>query len=472
MLQTYYTIKEIKMSEIEKKQAANEKAARMGEAPLLSLIFKMSLPSMFSMLIQALYNIVDSIFVAKVGETALSAVSLVYPIQMLCISVSVGTAIGVASLVSRKLGAKRQDIAQEVASHGIFLAICSGFVFLIFGLFFADNFVNAFSDNDALIQPAISYCTITSTFSVFSFVTVLCERLMQSSGDTVTPMFTSLSGCITNIILDPIMIFGYFGCPALGVTGAALATVIGQIVGMCVTLIVVNKKHFAVKATLKGLKVNGPIIRQIYEVGFPAMVMQAIASVLNIFMNAILIGFSETAVAVLGVYFKVQSFVFLPVFGMNQGLMPIMAFNFGAKNRDRMIKAMKIGMVIAFCFMTICTVVFQAIPAQIMSLFDAQGELMTIGCKALKTISFNFPFAAIGILIGTIFQSTGHGFYSMLNSILRQLVLILPLAKLFSMLWGLEGVWWSYPIAEIISLVFVLIIFRRLWNKELQYLGQ
>ena len=460
------------MSETNSRQALDPKAARMGTAPLLPLIFKMSLPSMFSMLIQALYNIVDSIFVAKVGETALSAVSLVYPIQMLCISVGVGTAIGVASLVSRKLGAQRQDIAQEVASHGIFLALCSGLVFLIFGLFFADDFVNAFSDNEALIQPAASYCTITSSFAVFSFVSILCERLMQGSGDTVTPMFTSLSGCITNIILDPIMIFGYFGIPAMGVKGAAIATVIGQVVSMTVNLIVVNKKQFAVKATIKGLKVSGPIVRQIYEVGFPAMVMQAITSVLNIFMNAILIGFSETAVAVLGVYFKVQSFVFLPVFGMNQGLMPIIAFNYGAKNRDRMMKAMKIGMIIAFLFMSLCTVLFQAIPAQIMSLFDAQGELMTIGCRALKTISFNFPFAAIGILIGTIFQSTGHGFYSMITSILRQLVLILPLAKLFSALWGLEGVWWSYPISEVLSLVFVLIVFKRLWNKELQYIGQ
>ena len=455
-----------------KQKAADEKAARMGTAPLLSLIIKMSLPSMFSMLIQALYNIVDSIFVAKLGETALSAVSLVYPIQMLTISVGVGTATGVASLVSRKLGAKRQDIAQEVASHGLFLALCSGLVFLIFGLFFADNFVRAFSDNAALVEPATKYCTITSSCSVFLFITILCERLMQGSGDTVTPMFTSLSGCITNIILDPIMIFGYFGLPAMGVTGAALATIIGQIVGMIVTLIVVNKKHFAVKVTMKDLKLDGPIVRQIYEVGFPSMIMQSIGSVLNILMNAILITFSETAVAVLGVYFKVQSLVFLPVFGMNQGLMPIMAFNFGAKNRDRMMKAMKIGMIIAFCFMSICTVVFQAIPSQIMSLFDAEGELMTIGCKALKTISFNFPFAAIGILIGTIFQSTGHGFYSMFISILRQLVLILPLAKLFSSIWGLEGVWWSYPISEIISLIVVLVLFKRLWNKELKFLGQ
>ena len=461
------------MSEINLKQkAADEKAARMGTAPLLPLIIKMSLPSMFSMLIQALYNIVDSIFVAKLGETALSAVSLVYPIQMLTISVGVGTAIGVASLVSRKLGAKRQDIAQDVASHGLFLALCSGVVFLIFGLFFADDFVRAFSDNEALVAPAIKYCMITSSCSVFLFITIQCERLMQGCGDTMTPMFTALSGCVTNIILDPIMIFGYFGCPAMGVTGAALATIIGQIVGMIVTLLVVNKKHFAVKVTMKGLKLNGSLIRQIYEVGFPSMVMQAIGSVLNILMNAILIAFSETAVAVLGVYFKVQSFVFLPVFGMNQGLMPIMAFNFGAKNRDRMMKAMKIGMVIAFCFMTLCTIVFQAIPAQLMSLFEAEGEMMTIGCKALKTISFNFPFAAIGILIGTVFQSTGHGFYSMVNSILRQLVLILPLAKLFSALWGLEGVWWSYPISEIISLVFVLIIFKRLWDRELKYIGQ
>lgn len=455
-----------------KQQAADAKAARMGTESLLPLIIKMSLPSMFSMLIQSLYNIVDSIFVSRVGETALSAVSLVFPIQMLIVAVGVGTAVGVGSLISRKLGAQRQDIAQKVASHGLLLSLLSGIVFLIFGLFFSDNFAYAFSDNEVLIQPAISYCRITSVCAVFPFVSMLCERLMQSCGDTMTPMFTVLTGCITNIILDPILIFGYFGFPELGVTGAAIATVIGQIIGCIVTVIMVNKKRFAVKATIKGLQPDGSIIRQIYEVGFPAMVMQAIGSVLNILMNAILIAFSETAVAVYGVYFKVQSFVFMPVFGMNQGLMPIMAFNYGAKNRDRMMKAMKIGMVVAFCFMTLCTVIFQAIPAQIMSLFDAQGEMMTIGCKALKTISFNFPFAAIGILIGTIFQSTGHGFYSMVNSVLRQLVLILPLAKLFSILWGLEGVWWSYPIAEITSLIFVLILFKRLWNKELKYIGQ
>jgi len=453
-----------------KQMTAEEKAHRMGTAPLLPLILSMSVPSMFSMLIQALYNVVDSIFVAKIGETALSAVSLVYPIQMLNISVCVGTAIGVSSLIARKLGAKDQDGAQKTASHGLFLAICSGFVFLIFGLFFAYKFAAAFSDNPELIQPAGDYCMITCIFAAFPFIQVQCERMMQASGDTVTPMITSLSGCITNIILDPILIFGYFGLPAMGVKGAAIATVIGEIVGMTVTLVVVNKKHFAVKATLKDFTINTDIIREIYQVGLPAMIMQSITSILNIFMNAILIAFSETAVAVLGVYFKVQSFVFLPVFGMNQGIMPIMGYNYGARNRNRMMKAMKIGLIIALCIMTLGTIGFQLFPQQIMSLFEAQGEMMTIGCKALSTISFNFPLAAVAILLGTVFQATGHGSYSMISSILRQLVCILPLAKLFSMLWGLEGVWFAYPIAELISLGFTIFMFIRLWNKELKHI--
>ncbi len=445
----------------------NQNTLRMGEMAMLPLIIKMSLPSMFSMLVQALYNIVDSIFVSRLGEYALSAVSLVYPIQLINISVGVGASIGLSSLISRRLGAKDIEAAQNAAEHGLFLALCHWVLFVLFGFFGSRPFAMAFSENATLIEPAVSYCSIVCIGSLFALCSSSMEKIMQAGGNMIAPMWCMLSGAVTNIILDPIMIFGYFGFPALGVAGAAIATVIGQCVCFLVANLFMRKLDLPVKVKYGRFAISGRTIKDIYQVGLPSMVMQSIGSVMTICLNAILIAFSEAAVAVLGVYFKLQSFVFMPVFGMNHGLMPIMGYNYGARSRGRLMKAYKLGILIALGIMLVGLVVFQLFPAQLMGLFKAEGDLLNVGIKALRTISLCFPLAAIGIITGTLFQATGRGVYSLLTSLLRQLIIIVPAAYILSKISGVMGVWYAFPLAEGFSLVFSLLMFRRLWRTDL-----
>lgn len=445
----------------------NENTLRMGTKPMLPLIIQMSLPSMFSMLIQALYNIVDSIFVSRLGEYALSAVSLVYPIQLINISVGVGASIGLSSLISRRLGARDIEAAQNAAEHGLFLGLCHWIIFVLFGLFGSRPFAMAFSENPTLIEPAVSYCSIVCIGSLFALCSSSMEKIMQAGGNMIAPMWCMLTGAITNIILDPIMIFGLFGFPALGVAGAAIATVIGQCMCFIVANVFMHKLDLPVKVKYGRFALSGRTVKDIYQVGLPSMVMQSIGSVMTICMNAILIGFSEAAVAVLGVYFKLQSFVFMPVFGMNHGLMPIMGYNYGARNRKRLMQAYKIGIILALCIMVVGLVVFQLIPDKLMDLFKAEGDLLNVGMKALRTISLCFPFAAIGIITGTLFQATGRGVYSLLTSILRQLLVIVPAAFILSRIIGVMGVWWAFPIAEGFSLIFSMLMLRRLWRTDL-----
>ena len=445
----------------------NQNTLRMGEMAMLPLIIKMSLPSMFSMLVQALYNIVDSIFVSRLGEYALSAVSLVYPIQLINISVGVGASIGLSSLISRRLGAKDIEAAQNAAEHGLFLALCHWVLFVLFGFFGSRPFAMAFSENATLIEPAVSYCSIVCIGSLFALCSSSMEKIMQAGGNMIAPMWCMLSGAVTNIILDPIMIFGYFGFPALGVAGAAIATVIGQCVCFLVANLFMRKLDLPVKVKYGRFAISGRTIKDIYQVGLPSMVMQSIGSVMTICLNAILIAFSEAAVAVLGVYFKLQSFVFMPVFGMNHGLMPIMGYNYGARSRGRLMKAYKLGILIALGIMLVGLVVFQLFPAQLMGLFKAEGDLLNVGIKALRTISLCFPLAAIGIITGTLFQATGRGVYSLLTSLLRQLIIIVPAAYILSKISGVMGVWYAFPLAEGFSLVFSLLMFRRIWRTDL-----
>lgn len=445
----------------------NQNTLRMGEMAMLPLIIKMSLPSMFSMLVQALYNIVDSIFVSRLGEYALSAVSLVYPIQLINISVGVGASIGLSSLISRRLGAKDIEAAQNAAEHGLFLALCHWVLFVLFGFFGSRPFAMAFSENATLIEPAVSYCSIVCIGSLFALCSSSMEKIMQAGGNMIAPMWCMLSGAITNIILDPIMIFGYFGFPALGVAGAAIATVIGQCVCFLVANLFMRKLDLPVKVKYGRFAISGRTIKDIYQVGLPSMVMQSIGSVMTICLNAILIAFSEAAVAVLGVYFKLQSFVFMPVFGMNHGLMPIMGYNYGARSRGRLMKAYKLGILIALGIMLVGLAIFQLFPAQLMGLFKAEGDLLNVGVKALRTISLCFPLAAIGIITGTLFQATGRGVYSLLTSLLRQLIIIVPAAYILSKISGVMGVWYAFPLAEGFSLVFSLLMFRRLWRTDL-----
>ena len=440
---------------------------KMGTLPIFPLIMKMSLPAMFSMLIQACYNIVDSIYVSRLGEASLSAVSLIYPVQLLSIAICVGTSVGLSSIISRRLGEGRQKEAELTAGHGIFLAICSWFVFALFGLFFSDAFAAAFSDDMSIVGPAASYCRIVCVGSLFVFIVVNCEKIMQGTGNMILPMMCALSGAITNIILDPVFIFGYFGVPALGVTGAAIATVIGQFVAMILALLLLYTKPFPVKVHLRGFKPNLQIIKEVYVVGFPSIVMQSIASVLTLGLNALLIQFSATAVAVLGVYYKVQTFVLLPIFGMNQGLLPILGYNYGAGNKERLRKTFFIGLTVAMCIMVLGTITFQIFPKQIMALFDAEGELLRMGVNALRTISLCFPFAAVGIVISTFFQATGHGMYALISSVMRQLVLLLPLAYLLVYTLGLDSVWWSYLISDMVATCVSIFLLIRLWKKEI-----
>ncbi|MFA7196093.1 MAG: MATE family efflux transporter [Anaerovoracaceae bacterium] len=451
-------------------ETTSSRKNRMGTDPILPLIMKMSLPAMFSMFIQAFYNIVDSIYVSRLGESALSAVSLIYPIQLLSIAIGVGTGVGLASLISRRLGEGRQKEADLTAAHGIFLALCSWIVFALFGLFFSEVFVRAFSDDPLLIVPAASYCRIICTGSLFIFTAINAERIMQATGNMILPMLCALSGAITNIILDPILIFGLLGMPAMGVTGAAIATVIGRFVAMVLSMTLLYTKPFSVKIHLRNFRPVARIIKDVYIVGLPSIIMQSVGSILTLGLNALLIQFSATAVAVLGVYYKVQTFVFLPVFGLNQGLLPVLGYNYGAKNRGRLKKTFFVGIVTALTIMLFGTFVFQTFPREVMGLFRAEGELMRMGVDALRIISLCYPFAAVGILMSTFFQATGHGIYALISSILRQLILLLPLAYILAYTLGLDTVWWSYVIADVAATCVSLYLLRRLWKKEIQTL--
>ena len=448
------------------------KQNKMAVMPIPKLLFSMSLPAMFSMLIMAMYNIIDSMFVSRLGEDALTAVTLVFPIQMLVVAVSVGTGVGLSSLISRRLGQRRQDDADSAASHGIFLAFCSWLVFALFGLIGTKPFIGAFATSDYLFEAGCQYCRIITIGSLFSFVQVSAEKTMQSTGNMVYPMIGNITGCVTNIILDPIMIFGYFGCPAMGVSGAALATIIGQFFGMAVNLFFLFTKKQQVHIHLKGFRPNMDSIKNIYSVGFPSIVMQAIGSVMNLGMNAILIGFSGAAVAVFGIYFKLQSFIFMPVFGLNQGLMPILGFNYGARNRQRMMHALKLGIISAAIIMGAGFILFQTMPLTLLSIFDPSEEMIEVGVRALRTISLCFLPAAIGIMTGTLFQATNHGFLSLIVSLLRQLILILPLAIILSKIGGLDLVWYSFPLAEGFALILSLVFTKWIYTHQVKPLDE
>ena len=447
----------------------NIKENKMGTAPMLQLIASMSLPAMLSMLVQSLYNIVDSMFVAQLGEAALTSVSLAFPIQMLIVSVAVGTGVGINSLVSRRLGEKNQAEADSAATHGIILGLFSWAVFAILGILFTRLFFTSFTNNQEIIDMGYSYIIVVTTFSFGSFVQINIEKTLQATGNMIYPMMFHLTGAITNIILDPILIFGLFGFPKLGVLGAAIATVIGQILAMSFAVFVVFKKSHAVHITFKNFKLNKKTIKNIYAVGFPSMVMQSIGSVLIVGLNSILIAFSDAAVSVLGVYYKLQSFIFMPVFGLTQGVMPIMGYNFGAKNKTRLLSALKIGTIVAIAIMLFGTILFVSIPDKLLMIFNASEEMMHIGTWALRTISICFVPAAIGILFSTLFQAVGQGKKSLYISVLRQLVIILPVAYILSKA-GVNYVWFAFPIAEIFSLIVSIVFLISLYKKTLKTL--
>ena len=439
---------------------------KMGTMPIGRLVFNMSLPMMISMLVQALYNIVDSIFVAKLSENALTAVSLAFPLQTLIIAVATGTGVGVNALLSKSLGAHKYDEANKIGINGAVLYAFSYVIFLILGLTIVKPFyMSQIGNADVeIMDMGVSYLSTVMIFSFGIFTQVFFERLLTSTGRTIFSMTSQLSGAVTNIILDPILIFGMFGAPKMGVTGAAVATVIGQCVAGLVAGTCNHKFNHEVRFQFKGFKPDFKIIGTIYAVGIPSIIMQSIGSVMTYCMNRILIEFSSTATAVFGVYFKLQSFFFMPVFGLNNGITPIIAYNYGARQRKRMVKTIKVSLATAFCLTFIGFVLFESIPQALLGLFNASDDMLKIGVPALRTIGVHYLIAWFCIIAGTVFQALGKAVFSMVVSIMRQLVVLVPAAYLLAKFGGLHMVWWSFPIAEVMSFIVSLTFLIKIWN--------
>ena len=450
-----------------------ERSKMLGTMPMGRLVPKVSVPIMVSMLVQALYNIVDGIFVARYSPNALTAVSLAFPIQLLMIAVATGLGVGINSLISRKLGQKRTEEAREAARCGMLLELCGFVVFLLFGLLGSHSFFHVFTPDPELQQMAGDYLRIVTVFSFGLFLSISFERMMQATGNTMLSMTTQLTGAVINIILDPIMIFGLLGTPQMGVAGAAAATVIGQIGGMLLGFVLNQLKNHELKVVWRGFRPEASVFKSILAVGFPSIIMQSISSFMNVFMNLILIAYGNTAVSVLGVYFKLQSFVFMPVFGLGNGLVAIVGYNYGARLRERVYDAIRVAVKLAVIIMAVGMAAFLLIP-EVLSLFEAEGasDLTAMGVVALRIISSHFILAAIGITLSTVFQAIGKGFYSLLMSLCRQLIVLLPAAWILSQLGGVNAVWWCFPVAEAVSLTLCLALFRKVDVQMLKPLGQ
>ncbi|MDC7292274.1 MULTISPECIES: MATE family efflux transporter [unclassified Butyrivibrio] len=446
----------------------NTKENKMGVMPVKQLIISMSLPMMLSMLVQALYNIVDSIFVAQIGEGeyALTAVTLAFPMQNLMIALSSGTGVGINALLSRSLGAKDFDKSDSAANNGLLLTFFNYIVFLIIGIFFAGRFINTQTTNPVIREYGAEYLGIICCCSLALFFQMTFERLLQSTGKTIYSMISQGTGAIINIIFDPLLIFGIGPFPELGVAGAAYATVFGQFVGCSIGIfcnLKFNKEiNFAFK---KIITPDLSTIKDIYFVGIPSILMMSIGSVMTYLMNLILGTFSSTATAVFGVYFKLQSFFFMPVFGLNNGLIPVLAYNYGARNKERIKEALKFALILALSIMCVGTVCFLAIPETLLHMFNASEDMVKIGIPALRTICLSFPLAGICIAMGSIFQAFSKSFYSLIISVGRQLVVLIPASWLLSKTGVLNNVWFAFPIAELASLVLSSFYFRKLYKS-------
>ena len=435
---------------------------KMGVMPVGKLLFSMSLPIMISMLVQALYNVVDSMFVARVSENALTALSMAFPIQNLMIAVSAGLGVGLNAVLSRALGAKDEKGVNRAATNGIMLLFICGLIFMIGGVTIVRPYFEMQTDIEEIVKSGIDYTTIVMVGSMGVFMQILFERLLQSTGRTLLTMISQGTGAIINIIFDPIFIFGLFGFPKMGVAGAAYATNLGQWVAAAIGLVMNIRKNPEVSISMKGFRPHGATLGRILAIGIPSVVMQSIGSVMTFLMNQILIAFSSTAVAVFGVYFKLQSFVFMPVFGLNNGTVPIVAYNFGARKGDRMKKTIKYSICAAVGIMIVGMLLFQSIPDKLLRLFDASDEMLRIGVPALRIISLGFPLAGFGIGAGSVFQALGYSVYSMVVSLIRQLVVLIPCAYVIGRVTGdVTGVWWAFFIAELVSLMVSALYLRR-----------
>lgn len=441
---------------------------KMGVMPVNRLLISMSLPMMISMLVQALYNVVDSIFVAQIHKDALTAVSLAFPLQSLMIAVCAGTGVGINAILSRALGAGDRERANRAAGNGVFLAVLSYIVFCILGFVAVKPFYASQTDDIMIAQYGRDYLSIVMILSFGFFMQMTFERLLQATGKTLYTMFTQGTGAIINLILDPILIFGYCGLPRMEVRGAALATVIGQMVAGLMAIVINAKKNKEIQLNIRRFRPSGKIIAAIYKVGIPSIIMQAIGSLMTYGMNRILIGLEMTGATVFGVYFKMQSFVFMPIFGMNNGVVPIIAYNYGAGKRSRMIRTIRYAIVYAFAIMLVGLLIFQIFPEQLLRLFNADALMLEYGVPALRIISIHFPVAAICIILGTVFQALGHAFYSLIVSVARQIVVLLPAAYLLSLTGRVTAVWWSFPIAEVASLTITLLCFVNIYRKVIR----
>lgn len=440
------------------------KENKMGSMNIKRLILTMSAPIVVSMMVQSLYNIVDSIFVAQISEEAITAVSMAFPFQQLMMSVGIGTAIGVNSLLARNLGAKQFSQVNKIANNGLLLAFLSFIAFFMMGLLLSDKLITIQTDNQEIISHGPVYLRICLMGSLGIFTHLMFERLLQATGKTMYTMIAQISGALMNIILDPIMIFGWFGMPAMGLAGAALATVISQYIGALVVAYLCIRKEKDIDIGFRYMKPDFKIIRDIYAVGIPSIIMISISSVTIFSMNQILAKFSITAVALLGIYFKLQSFIFMPVFGLNNGIIPIVGYNYGAGNKERMRETIFLGMRYAVTIMLIGTLIMMVFPDKLLGMFNASDQMMDIGRVAFRIICISFPFAAISIISIGVFQAIGKGTLSMIISIIRQLVVLVPLAYLFSLTGNLSMVWWSVIIAELVAVSICVRNIRKIIN--------
>ena len=441
-----------------------EQRNKMGTKPVFPLLMSMAFPPMLSMLIQSMYNIVDSMFVARFSQNALTAVSLAFPLQNLVLAVAVGAGVGVNSYISRKLGARDRDAANAAVTHGFLLSFAHAIFFVLFGLVAIKPFFRMFTDSPAFISLACDYSYIVVLGAFAQLFHIMVEKLLQSTGRMLAPMLLQTIGAIANIILDPILIFGLLGAPRMGVRGAAIATLLGQILSMTLSLLVFFLRDQDLRMDLKKFRPDLRAVAQIYAVGVPTMLMNALGSLLVTLLNSILIRFSELAVSVFGVYFKLQTFVFMPVSGLTQGALPIMGYNYGAQNRRRLLSTLRCAVLVAVGIMAAGNLLFVLIPDKLLLLFNASPEMLEMGVSALRIISCSYIFAAVGLIFSTMFQAVGKGSYSLTVFLMRQLIVVVPLAFLLSRTLGLNGIWLSFPIAEAagaIAAVLFFLVFRR-----------
>lgn len=438
----------------------------MESKPILKLLISMSLPAILSMLIQSMYNIVDSMFVARLGSEALTAVSLVYPIQNLLLGIAVGTGVGVNSLISRTLGEKNIDKSNTVVSYSIILSFLTWAIFFVLGLVFIKPFLGMFTSSTNILELGVDYANIVVYFSFGIIFHIVIEKILQANGSMVAPMIFVLVGAITNIVLDPILIFGYLGAPSLGVKGAAIATVISQIISMTLAIITLLFTKSSIKIKTKDVKFDFSIVKEIYMVGLPATLMFVLGSVLVVGLNSIIINISYISVSVLGIFLRLQSFVFMPISGLTQGAMPIMGFNYGSNNRERLLSTLKASLVISVIIAILGNIIFLLIPDKLLYLFDSSNDMLEIGTAALRILSLSFVFMAINYIFSTLFQAIGNGMYSLIISLFRQGLITLPLSFFFSKTLGLNGVWITFGIAEFISVILSIILFKKLYNSD------